>query len=76
MTETTASYKQKSWDLSELVSGGMDSPELEAAFTNLDKLVTSFEGLRPQLTAGIAVNKFLEIVHQLEEINLAAHKLG
>ena len=55
MTQTTVSYSQKSWDLSELISGGMESPALEAAFTNLDKLVTAFEALRPQLSADISV---------------------
>ena len=76
MTQTTVSYSQKSWDLSELISGGMESPALEAAFTNLDKLVTAFEALRPQLSADISVEAFLDIVRKLEEINLAAHKLG
>ncbi|TLN21758.1 oligoendopeptidase F, partial [bacterium] len=76
MTETIASYKQKSWDLSELVSGGMDSPELEAAFKHMDELVAAFETLRPQLTPTIAVNDFLGIVGKLEEINLAANRLG
>jgi len=76
MTETAASYLQKSWDLSELVSGGMDSPELESAFTNLDKMVAAFETLRPQLTPGIALDEFLGIVQKMEEINLGAHKLS
>lgn len=76
MTETIASYQQKSWNLSELVSGGMDSPELEAAFKNLDELVASFETLRPRLAPAIAVEDFLDLVHKLEEINLAANRLG
>jgi oligoendopeptidase F len=76
MTETIASYKQKDWDLNELVSGGMGSPELEAAFKNLDQLVTAFETLRPQLSAAIAVEDFLGILRKLEEINLAANRLG
>lgn len=76
MTETIASYQQKNWNLSELVSGGMDSPELEAAFKNLDELVASFETLRPRLAPAIAVEDFLDLVHKLEEINLAANRLG
>jgi len=76
MTQTTVSYSQKRWDLSELISGGMESPELEAAFTGLEKLVTAFEALRPQLSADISVDAFLGIVRKLEEINLAGQKLG
>ena len=76
MTETAASYLQKSWDLSELVSGGMDGPELESAFKDMDKMVAAFETLRPQLTSAIGLDVFLGIVRKLEEINLAAHKLS
>ncbi len=76
MTQTTVSYSQKRWDLSELISGGMESPELEAAFTGLEKLVAAFEALRPQLKADISVEEFLSIVRKLEEINLAGQKLG
>ena len=68
MTQTTVSYSQKSWDLSELISGGMESPALEAAFTDLDKMVTAFEALRPQLSADISVEAFLGIVRKLEEM--------
>ena len=76
MTQTTVSYSQKRWNLSELISGGMESPELEAAFTGLEKLVAAFEALRPQLKADISVEEFLSIVRKLEEINLAGQKLG
>lgn len=76
MTETAVSYRQKSWDLSELVSGGMDSPELESAFADLDKKVAAFETLRPQLTPAITVDEFLGIVHKMEEISLGGHKLS
>ncbi len=76
MTQTTVSYSQKRWNLSELISGGMESPELEVAFTGLEKLVAAFEALRPQLKADISVEEFLSIVRKLEEINLAGQKLG
>jgi len=76
MTQTNSSYQQKRWDLTELVAGGMESPELEAAFTDLDQMVTSFEALRPQLKADISTEEFLSIVRQLEAVNLAAHKLA
>jgi len=76
MTQTTVSYSQKRWDLSELISGGMESPELEAAFTGLETLVAAFEALRPQLSADISADAFLGIVRKLEEINLAGQKLG
>ena len=76
MTQTTVSYSQKRWNLSELIAGGMESPELEAAFTGLEKLVAAFEALRPQLKADISVEEFLSIVRKLEEINLAGQKLG
>ncbi|GAP12456.1 oligoendopeptidase F [Longilinea arvoryzae] len=76
MTETIASYQQKNWDLSELVSGGMDSPELEAAFKRIDEMVSEFETLRPQLTPAISTEEFLAIVARLEEISLATNRLG
>ncbi len=76
MTETVASYVQKSWDLSDLIAGGMDSPELESAFTNIDKMVAAFETVRPQLAPAIPLDEFLGIVRKLEEINLAANKLS
>ncbi len=76
MTVTSATYKQKNWDLSELVSGGMDSPELETTFKEIDEMVAEFETLRPQLTPVISEEDFLAIVRKLEEISLATNRLG
>lgn len=76
MTNTIASYQQKSWDLSELISGGMDSPELETAFKQIDEMVAAFETLRPQLTPAISEEDFLSIIKKLEIITLAAQEVG
>ena len=38
-------YSIKKWDLAELFPG-FDSPQLQAAFDNVEEQVTSFEGVR------------------------------
>jgi oligoendopeptidase F len=68
------SYQLSPWSLDDLFPS-LDSPELEAAFRQLDEQVTAFEALRPQLTVDLPVSTFLEIMHDLEESTRLAHKL-
>ena len=67
MSTDTKTYQQARWSLADLFSAP-NSPDLEAAFKQLDALVTEFEAFRPQLTADIADSAFMVIVHKLEAI--------
>ncbi len=68
-------YKLSRWSLGDLFPG-VDSPELEQAFTKLEQHVASFEKLRPQLKEGMPVSSFLEVLHDLEEATALASKLN
>jgi oligoendopeptidase F len=67
-------YKLSPWSLADLYPG-LESPELEAAFTKLEEQVADFEKLRPQLEPDIPASSFLEIVHDSEESTRLASKL-
>lgn len=67
MSTMSANYQQSRWSLAELFSAP-DSPDLQAAFTNLDQVVSKFETHRPQLTPDITADAFMTILHKLEEI--------
>ncbi len=68
------SYKLSPWSLTDLFPG-LDAPELEAAFKDLETQVASFEKLRPQLKADIPASSFLEVVKDSDETTRLAHKL-
>ncbi|MCI0554017.1 MAG: M3 family oligoendopeptidase [Anaerolineae bacterium] len=65
MAHTVKTYTIKKWNLSELFSG-FDSPELQAAFDNVEEQVTSFEGVRGKLKPDMEVDHFLEVVRASE----------
>jgi len=67
-------YSVKKWDLGELFSG-YDSPELQAAFDNVDEQVTSFEGARGKLNPDIEVETFLDIVRASEATTRIVSKI-
>jgi oligoendopeptidase F len=67
-------YSQKAWDLAPLFPGH-DSPELKAAFAELDQNVADVEALRPQLTPGITQETFLDIIRRLEAIQRTAARI-
>ena len=60
-------YTQSPWSLSDLFPSH-DSPEMEAAFTELESQVASFETLRPQLVDDIPSDAFLDLLHRQETI--------
>lgn len=72
MTSLDTSFSQTDWSLADLFPSP-DGVEMQAAFDALESQVTDFEGLRPQLTAGIPSPDFLAIVRQLETITYGAH---
>ncbi len=67
-------YTQKRWSLEDLFPG-IDSPELEKGFGNLDKLVTTFEKNRSALKPQLSSEEFMKIVHQYEEITRQAYRI-
>jgi oligoendopeptidase F len=67
-------YKLSPWSLTDLFPGP-ETPELEAAFKELETQVAAFEKLRPQLKADIPTSSFIEIVKDSEQSTRVAHKL-
>jgi len=61
-------YTLKKWDLGQLYPG-FDSPELEAAFDNMEEQVASFEGARDKLNADMDAETFLEVVRTSESMS-------
>ena len=68
-------YKQSPWSLSDLFPA-QDSPAMKAAFDELDDKVIVFEALRPNLSADITEEVFMEAINQLEAISRLAHRIG
>ena len=69
------SYPQSPWSLSDLFPA-QNSPEMQAAFDELEAQVVIFEGVRPELTDGITHAAFLEIVRRLEAIEELGNRVS
>ena len=67
-------YTLSPWSLTDLYPG-LNTPELEAAFTELETQVASFEKLRPQLKADMPVSSFMEVLQDSEAMTKLASKL-
>ena len=67
-------YQQTAWSLSDLFPG-LGSPELEAAFQELESQVADFEKARPELATGMDVERFMEILTLSEQGARLARKL-
>ena len=74
MAHTVKTYTIKKWDLSELFPG-FDSPDLEAAFDNVEEQVTSFEGVRGKLKPDMEVDHFLEVVRASESMTRLVNRI-
>jgi len=68
-------YTQTKWSLADLYPG-FNTPELESAFDVIEEQVTSFEGLRSNLTPDMPADRFLDIVRASEEMTRVAIKLS
>jgi len=71
-------YKLSRWSLDDLFpapQGGVDSPELEAAFDQIEEQVQSFEGVRDKLKADMPADEFMHIVKTSEVTRRIVHKL-
>ena len=75
MSPTPPPFTQTRWSLADLFPA-INSPELEAAFTRLDDLVTEFEKIRPELAPEISTARFLEIIKLNEQISLLARHIA
>ena len=58
-------YAIKKWDLTQLFPG-FDSPELQAAFDNVEEQVASFEGVRNKLNPDMDKDTFMDAVRASE----------
>ncbi len=67
-------YVQTKWSLVDLFPG-FNSPELEAAFDQIEEQITSFEGVRGKLKPEMDVEQFLEAVRASEALNRIGGKL-
>jgi oligoendopeptidase F len=67
-------YSIKKWDLGQLFPG-FDSPELQAAFDQVEEQVASFEGVRGKLSADMETETFLEVVRTSESIARLANRI-
>ena len=68
-------YTQSPWSLSDLFPSH-DSPEMQAAFVDLDAKAAAFETLRPTLTAGISTEAFMAAVRQLEALYALVRRIS
>jgi len=68
-------YKQSPWNLSDLFPAH-DSPEMKAAFDELEGKVIEFEAIRPALSAEISDDTFMNAVRAIEAISRLANLIG
>lgn len=74
MKNMTLPYTQTRWDLSDLFPSA-SSPELQAAFDELESRVAQFEGWRSRLSPGITQGEFLEMIRELEGITELSYRV-
>ncbi|MFL7869868.1 MAG: oligoendopeptidase F, partial [Anaerolineales bacterium] len=67
-------YTQTKWSLADLYPG-FNTPEFESAFDTIEEQVTSFEGLRANLTPDMPADRFLDVIRASEEMTRVANKL-
>jgi oligoendopeptidase F len=70
----TVPFTQTAWSLTDLFPS-QDSPEMEAAFADLEAQVADFEKGRQELSPSIAPDAFMQFVQRLESISQRAHKI-
>ncbi len=68
-------YQLSPWSLADLFPS-QDSPEMKAAFDELETKVVEFEALRPGLSAQMSAEAFLSAIQLLESISRLASRIG
>jgi oligoendopeptidase F len=67
-------FSQSPWSLADLFSSH-DSPEMKAAYDEIDGMVVEFEALRPSLSPGMPQEAFLNAIRLLEAISRLANRI-
>ena len=67
MATEIKTFNQSRWSLKDIFPSA-DSPEMETAFKQAEKMVADFEKKRNVLTDDISTNLFLEIIKELEAL--------
>ena len=75
MSPTPPPFTQTRWSLADLFPA-INSPELDAAFSRLNEVVTEMEKIRPELSPEISTERFLAILKQEEEASRLARRIG
>lgn len=74
MTSKNGTYELTDWELTDLFPAH-DSPEMQAAFDNVESRVENFEAKRPQLAADMDQEPFIRMVRELEAITRLVHRI-
>jgi oligoendopeptidase F len=72
-TQLTTQYTLSPWSLDDLFPSH-ESPEIKAAFAELEAGVAGFESLRPRLSPHISGPDFLELIRRLEAITRLGYR--
>jgi oligoendopeptidase F len=72
---TSFTFNQTSWSLSDLFSA-YDGADIQAAFDELENIVSDFEQYRGDLSAELSVSKFMQIVRKLESVQKLAARIN
>jgi oligoendopeptidase F len=67
-------YTIKKWKLADLFPG-YESPELQAAFDNVEEEVASFEGVRGKLKPDMDADQFMEVVRASESTTRIVNRI-
>jgi len=74
MAYSVNTYSVKKWDLGELFPS-FASPDLQAAFDNVEEQVLSFEGIRGKLQPDLHADQFLEFVRASESMRRIINRI-
>lgn len=74
MAHSIKTYPVKKWNL-DVLFPGFDSPELQAAFDNVEEQVASFEGVRGKLKPDMDAETFLEAVRASEATSRIVNRI-
>lgn len=75
MNYTNLPYQLKRWSLVDLFPS-YESPEMKAAFEEIEARVAAFEARRQELTPDISVATFMEMVSQVEAISRLMNRIA
>ena len=74
MSENAPKYTQSGWKLTELFTSFTD-PAINQAYQDLEASTEKFVSQREELKPEISSEKFLQLVHDLEEMNKLGYRL-